>query len=351
MNEDDRDAASEQRPEKAQSEPRLGKPQSEPCPEKAQSEPRPEKAQSEQRERYPNDVWAVLARWRAERRRFVLLTVVEARGFTPQKPGGRMLLSEQGETAGTIGGGAIEHACLADARAMLVQGDATRMVRRQLTTELGMCCGGEMVVHLEVLEARPRLVVFGAGHVAKPLAVLAHGCDFAVTVVDARSEWLTAERFPEATRLLRAPDAVAREGELGREDYAVVTTHDHALDQLVVQELLPRALRFTGLIGSLAKQRKFALRLRARGFPEAQVARLRTPIGLAIGARTPEEIAVSIVAELVAVRRGAAPERGWLPPERAVAHARTQHARDTESTREEVPVPAPVASAEHQERT
>lgn len=265
------------------------------------------------------DVWAVLARWRDEGRRFVLLTVVEARGFTPQKPGGRMLVDEAGETAGTIGGGAIEHACLADARELLAGGGATRMLRRQLTTELGMCCGGEMVVHLEVLEARPRLVVFGAGHVARPLARLAHDCGFAVTVVDARADWLTPERFPTATALLREPDAAAREGTWGPDDIAVVTTHDHALDQRVVQELLPRGLKFTGLIGSLAKQRKFALRLRARGYSDEQVARLRTPVGLAIGARTPEEIAVSIVAELVAVRRGATPDRGWLPPERVVA--------------------------------
>ncbi len=309
----------------------------------------PESVAREPRERRERDVWAVLARWRAEGRRFVLLTVVEARGFTPQKPGGRMLLAEDGETAGTIGGGAIEHACLADARAMLASGDVTRMVRRQLTTELGMCCGGEMVVHLEVLEARPQLVVFGAGHVARPLAALAHECGFAVTVVDARPEWLTAERFPGATLLAREPDAAAREGEWGGEDFAVVTTHDHALDQRVVQELLPRVLRFTGLIGSLAKQRKFALRLRARGFSEDQVARLRTPVGLAIGGRTPEEIAVSIVAELVAVRRGAMPERGWLPSGRAVANARArEHASDAPEPRSaenvsETPAVAPVA--------
>ncbi len=262
------------------------------------------------------DVWAVLARWRAEARRFVLLTVVESRGFTPQKPGGRMLLGEAGETAGTIGGGAIEHDCLREARELLEEGSGTRTVRRQLTTELGMCCGGEMVVHLEVLEAQPRLVVFGAGHVARPLARLAAECGFGVTVVDTREDWLSAERFPSAARAVRDPEAFAREWDGSAADFAVVTTHDHALDQKVVQALLPRGLRFTGLIGSLAKQRKFALRLRARGFSDGDLARLRTPVGLAIGARTPEEIAVSIVAELVSVRRGGSPERGWVPPER-----------------------------------
>ena len=267
------------------------------------------------------DVWGALARWRASGRRFVLLTVVESRGFTPQKPGVHMLLAADGETAGTIGGGAIEHECLREARELLASLDATRTVRRQLTTELGMCCGGEMVVHLEVLEALPRLFVFGAGHVARPLAALADACGFVVSVVDARAEWLHEERFPHATRVLRAPEAVARElaGSAASDlasTYAVVTTHDHALDQRVVQELLRLELKFTGLMGSLAKQRKFALRLRARGFTDAQIARLRTPVGLSIGARTPEEIAVSIVAELVAVRREGSPERGWVPPER-----------------------------------
>jgi xanthine dehydrogenase accessory factor len=251
------------------------------------------------------DIWGVLARWRSEGRRFVLLTVVEARGFTPQKPGVHMLLAAGGETAGTIGGGAIEHDCLLQAHDLLASGQQARTVRRQLTTELGMCCGGEMVVHLEVLEALPRLFVFGAGHVARPLAAFSAACGFAVHVV-------------------RAPDDVAHElatADAGEDanTYAVVTTHDHALDQRVVQELLRRELRFTGLIGSLAKQRKFALRLRARGFGDAQIARLRTPVGLAISARTAEEIAVSIVAELVAVRRGGSPERGWVPPARVAA--------------------------------
>ena len=272
------------------------------------------------------DVWATLARWRAEARRFVLLTVVESRGFTPQKPGGRMLLGEAGETSGTIGGGAIEHDCLREARELLAKGSGTRTVRRQLTTELGMCCGGEMVVHLEVLEAQPRLVVFGAGHVARPLARLAAECGFAVTVVDAREEWLSAERFPTAARQVRDPEAFAREWEAAAEDYVVITTHDHALDQKVVQVLLPRGLRYTGLIGSLAKQRKFALRLRARGASDADIARLRSPVGLAIGARTPEEIAVSIVAELVSVRRGGSPERGWVPPARVSAAQRPSEA-------------------------
>src|SRR5262245_10590238 len=105
----------------------------------------------------PFDVWGTIAHWRAQGRRFVLLTVVESRGFTPQKPGRHMLVADDGEAAGTIGGGAIEHECVREAKELMKAGGATRMLKRQLTTELGMCCGGEMVVHAEVLEALPRL--------------------------------------------------------------------------------------------------------------------------------------------------------------------------------------------------
>jgi xanthine dehydrogenase accessory factor len=98
--------------------------------------------------------------------------------------------------------------------------------------------------------------------------------------------------------------------------YAVVVTHDHALDQRLVQELLRRPLAFLGLVGSVPKQRKFALRLRARGFADADIARVRCPLGMPIGAQTPEEIAVSAMGDLIAVRRGASLAPSWTPPGR-----------------------------------
>ena len=176
-----------------------------------------------------------------------------------------------------------------------------------------MCCGGEMAVFLEVIEAPVELVVFGAGYIAKPLAAIAAGCGFEVTVVDERAEWATEERFPTATLRVGSPEDYARGWESDGSQYAVVVTHDHALDQRLVQHLLARPLRFIGMIGSIPKQRKFALRLRARGFPPEAIARLHTPLGIDIGAATPEEIAVSVVAQLISVRRGKKVEPGWVP--------------------------------------
>src|SRR5262245_3058026 len=143
------------------------------------------------------EVWDVIARWRAMGRRFVLATVVATRGFTPQKGGAHLLVAEGGETWGTIGGGAIEQEVLERARRLLERGGSERL-DRHLTQELGMCCGGAMSVFLEVVEQRPKLMVFGAGHIAKPLASIAAGCGFDVTVVDSRAEWASQERFPWA---------------------------------------------------------------------------------------------------------------------------------------------------------
>ena len=263
-----------------------------------------------------SDVWKALELWRRERRTFVFATVTATRGFTPRKAGAHMLIAASGETVGTIGGGAIEHEVLEQAARLLERGGTTE-VERHLTQELGMCCGGEMSVFLEMIEPAPRLYVFGAGYIAKPLAAIAAGCGFEVWVADARIEWATEERFPSSTLVRREPGDAVHDLPIAAADFAVVMTHDHATDQRVVQELLRRPLRFLGMIGSAAKQRKFALRLKARGFADADIARLRTPLGLSIGAATPEEIAVSAVAELIAVRRGWSGPPGWVPPARA----------------------------------
>jgi xanthine dehydrogenase accessory factor len=225
-----------------------------------------------------------------------------------------------------VGGGAIELEVGRDAAEILRRG-GTAVVRRHLTQELGMCCGGAMTIFLEVIEPAPRLFVFGAGYIAKPLAAIAAGCGFEVTVMDERAAWATPERFPTSSLALRAPEEMARELALEASDYAVVMTHDHAVDQRVVEELLRRPLRFVGMIGSLPKQRKFAQRLRAHGFSPQAIARLRTPLGAPIGAQTPEEIAVSVMAELIATRRVAAgeapdgPEAAEVPGEPAAAEA------------------------------
>lgn len=249
--------------------------------------------------------FARLAALGAEGIVFVLCTVVRSGGSAPQKPGARMAVLRDG-TLGTIGGGAVEHRVIAEARELLA-GEGTRLLSLHLTRDLGMCCGGTMEIFLERVAPPPALFVFGAGHVARPLAALALQVGFAVHVVDEREEWLTAERFPGARLHLEDPAAFARKLPEDPGAFFVVTTHDHALDVATLLPLTGRKRRYLGMIGSQRKALTARARLEHRGVPAESYEDLRSPMGLSIGARTPEEIAVSVVAELIAVRRAAEP--------------------------------------------
>lgn len=252
------------------------------------------------------NVYSEIARLSEEGAPFVLATVVETGGSCPQKPGAKLVLLADGTLRGTVGGGAIEHLIVREAKALFEGASAaTRLLQVNLTHDLGMCCGGSMSVFLERVTPGERLLVFGAGHVAKALADLARAAGFHVAVADARAEWLTADRFPAAERLLGEPLEAARAAPLDAGSFVCVMTHDHGLDQDLVEVLLRRPHRYLGMIGSRRKSEKLRSRLREQGFAAEEIARVRSPMGVAIGAQSPEEIAVSIVAELVAVRRGA----------------------------------------------
>ncbi|XXF77119.1 xanthine dehydrogenase accessory protein XdhC [Myxococcaceae bacterium GXIMD 01537] len=249
------------------------------------------------------ELYAQVAALLAEGRPFVLATVIESAGSTPQKPGAKLAVLEDGTLRGTVGGGAIEHQIIQAALALLGAPERTRVLETHLTHELGMCCGGRMKVFLEKHGAPARLTVFGAGHVAKELAALARHVGFRVTVVDARPEWALAERFPGCDVRLADPDDYARALPGGADRYFCVTTHDHPLDQAVVEALLHKPSAYLGVIGSRRKAERFRMRLRAAGADAAAIERLRSPMGVPIDALTPEEIAVSIVGELIQVRR------------------------------------------------
>lgn len=235
---------------------------------------------------------------------FVLCTVIASHGSTPQKPGSKLVVKADGTLVGTVGGGAIEQQIIDAAKALLADASATTTtLETHLTHELGMCCGGRMTVFLEKHARAPALTLFGAGHVAKELSALAVAAGFQVTVVDDRPEWATAARFPGATVVVRPPDDVAKERPGGPDAYFCVATHDHPLDQRCVEALLDKPAAYLGVIGSKRKAERFRQRLLAAGFSKERLATLECPMGVDIGALTPVEIAISITARLVAVRR------------------------------------------------
>ena len=157
---------------------------------------------------------------------------------------------------------------------------------------------------VEPLAVREPFVIFGAGHVAHATAPVLAALDFAVTIVDEREAYATAERFPGCALVCDDTLAFARRHAGGADVWFLVVTHDHAVDQELCEALLPKPSAWVGMIGSRAKATKFRLRLRNAGLPDDVIRRLRAPVGLDIGAETPAEIAVSIASEVIRARRG-----------------------------------------------
>jgi xanthine dehydrogenase accessory factor len=237
--------------------------------------------------------------------RGALATVVRVSGSVPQRPGARMLLRADGSTLGTVGGGAIEQEVLA-ALAACREGAEAQLLSRELGYDLGMCCGGRMEIFIEPIEGALRLVLCGAGHIAQALAALLPSIGFAPTVLDEREEQNNEVRFPNVERVLCDPDSFLRRKPLAADDWLVIATHDHALDERLLERALcgtPAQPRYIGLVGSRRKVLRILARIRDRR-GELDLARLHAPIGLALKAQGPAEIALSIAAELVALRRG-----------------------------------------------
>jgi xanthine dehydrogenase accessory factor len=279
------------------------------------------------------EVTEALLRLMTEGEAGALATVVKVTGSAPQVPGARLLLSAAGVATGTIGGGAIEQRVLELLGAMLQDTGQVepRLVSHDLGRELGMCCGGSMEIFIEPIRPRPRLWMFGAGHVAEPTVRLARGVGFESVVVDEREEWNTEARFPGSRRELADAASVLRRHRLAARDWVLVATHDHRLDEEVLRLALAERPRYIGLVGSRRKVYRLLQRVAARSVSDGlqgarsvsdglqgarsvsgglqgarsgslDLSRVYAPVGLALGAETPDEIAVSIVAELVALR-------------------------------------------------
>ena len=237
-----------------------------------------------------------------------LVTIVAARGSTPQRVGAKMLVFADGRTVGTIGGGCYENDAFWKAREAIAS-RKPQVVHYELSDdfaqETGLICGGQMDVYIEPIEPSPELYVIGAGHVGFHLARLAHEVGFRVHVVDDRDKFANRERFPTAVEVVAddIPSWLARTP-LPAHAYAVIVTRGHTNDLEALRALAPRELRYLGLIGSRAKVARIHDALTAGAMPEEHLTRVHAPIGLDIGAVTPQEIAVSILAELIAVKHG-----------------------------------------------
>lgn len=241
----------------------------------------------------------------------VLATIVGVDGSAPQKSGAKFLVSEDGETFGTIGGRHLERVVVEEAPKVLRNRRPKRLtfvLDTEGARDAGLICGGEVEVYLEPVTHDPRLVVIGVGQIGRPLTRMAKWAGFEVIALDEASSDLTAETLPEADRIVLAEDASAFDAlPIDRSTFVVVVTSGHKRDE----EYLARALRsragYIGMIGSRAKRDHAFARMREAGVPESDLARVHSPVGIDIGSVMPGEIAVSILAEMIAERRGKAP--------------------------------------------
>ena len=237
-----------------------------------------------------------------------LVTIVAAQGSTPQRVGAKMVVYPDGRTVGTIGGGCYENDALGKAREALLS-RKPKLVKYDLTDdfaqESGLICGGQMTVYIEPVEPAPQLYIIGAGHVGHELATAAKRVGFGIHVLDDREKFANRERFPEADEIIveSIPDWLHK-SEIPPSAYVVVVTRGHTHDLDAMRALAARDLRYVGLIGSRAKVKKIYDELVGEGMPIECLQRVHAPIGLDIGAITPAEIAVSILAELIAIRHG-----------------------------------------------
>jgi xanthine dehydrogenase accessory factor len=250
-------------------------------------------------------LYSVLQAWLERGRACALATVVESRGSVPRPAGAKMLIAEDGSTEGSVGGGALELEVVRISPEIIRSGEA-RLLSYRLDADLGMACGGSARVFIEPLLPPPPLYVFGAGHVGRALCSLAASLGFAVTVIDERIELASPEQLPNATAFVHSYDP-SDWGDLALNEraFCVVATPTHATDFAVVRALMKHTPRYVGMIGSKIKRRRAEQEMSEAGLPPERLAELHTPTGLPIGAITPEEIAVSIAAELIQVRRRA----------------------------------------------
>ncbi len=233
-------------------------------------------------------------------------TVIEKKGSGPRDVGAKMLVDEEGKNFGTIGGGNVERA-LIDESLKAIKEHKSKTITFNLnksrvkgTVGTGMICGGELTVLADVIEPTPRLVIIGAGHVAFPLAALANVVGFRIAVVDDEHKLANKENFPMAEDIIAGDYSQVLSGfELTPRDIVVIAHGEPEHDYAALKNIIQKNVAYVGLLGSRTKASILTQRLRIDGVNEEYVKKLHAPLGLDIGAETPEEIGISILAEII----------------------------------------------------
>jgi xanthine dehydrogenase accessory factor len=251
------------------------------------------------------DIYQEVVRIKAEGEDAALVTVVTAEGSTPRGEDAKMLVRADGSIMGTIGGGKIEARVIKEAVEGLRKDEPQRLCfSLKERWELEMIYGGDTEVFIEPILSLPTLYIFGGGHIAITLAKVGKMIGFKIAVIDDRPEFAHPERFPEAELTLAEDFAKSfQKLKINKLSYIVIVTHGHKGDEAVLEGALATEAKYIGMIGSRAKNQIVFSNLLAQGISQKQLGRVHTPIGLNIHAQTTDEIAISILAEIIQTRR------------------------------------------------
>jgi len=282
------------------------------------------------------DIYEQIVELRREGRRGAVATIINVRGSIPSFQTAKMLVRDDGSIAGTIGGGCVEAEVWQAAREVMEE-EKPRTLTFNLNNnpkyDTGLVCGGTLEVFIEPVLSPAILYIFGAGHVAYNLYKVATIAGFEVVVVDDRDSYANCERFPDAREVI-AEDFQAAIARLNppESSHIVIVTRGHRDDMRVLRWAVNTRARYLGMIGSRRKTISIYNELEKEGVSAEKFANVHSPVGLEIGAVTPEEIAVSIVAEMIAVRRHAVsnvPSKTYFYP--ASAHEEQDAAEEEPS--------------------
>src|SRR5579864_3625082 len=285
------------------------------------------------------DLYEQIVQLRREGRRGAVATIVNVRGSIPSFKTAKMLVRDDGSIVGTIGGGCVEADVWQAAREVM-ESEKPRTLKFDLnqnpSNDTGLVCGGTLEIFVEPILPPALLYLFGAGHVALNVSKTASNAGFQVIVVDDRSSYASTERFPDAHEVHALDfDEATKKLEPNESSYIVIVTRGHRDDMRILRWAVQSRARYVGMIGSVRKVIEIFKALQAEGLPAHLFDKVFAPIGLDIGAVTPEEIGVAITAELIAIRRhatAALPYLSWFKAQQAEADAEPEKSVTTEQT-------------------
>ena len=259
------------------------------------------------------DIYEEIVRLRKLGQKCAVATIVQVNGSIPSYESAKMLVREDGSMLGTIGGGCVE-AEVWNAAREVIETEKPRHLTFSLGQDAaydnGLICGGQLNIFVEPVTPQPRAYIFGGGHVSKSISKIANMAGFATVIVDDREAFSNKERFPEADATYAEPyEEVFPKLEIASSSYLVIVTRGHRDDMRVLRWAVTTEARYIAMIGSRRKTISVVKELEKEGLSRELFQKVFAPMGLEIGAETPEEIAISVVAEMIAVRR--APEADW----------------------------------------